>query len=66
VIIEINVRITNEPGDSSQYWGTGGINFSESAQLSGTGFETVSKVFTQCHDLLAVLKAEHANTKAKK
>jgi len=59
VRITINVRIDAEPSDNQQgAWG-GGINFSEDATLQGAGFETVSKVFTNCHELIETLKSTH-------
>lgn len=58
MIIRIDVHIDTEPtdGPSGSY---GNLNFSESKQFSGAGFETVSKIFTRCHELLQVLKHEH-------
>ena len=60
MIVNVNINIQNEPGDSQYYGGSGSLQFAESTQFSGAGFETVSKIFTRCHDLLAVLKQEHA------
>lgn len=58
MIVSVDVRIQNEPGDS-QFGNYGSLSFSEAAQFSGAGFETVSKVFTRCHELLDALKQEH-------
>lgn len=63
--ITVNVRIDAEPNDNQQGIYGGGINFfnfSEDASLVGNGFETVSKVFNRCHELLATLKLEHKPT----
>jgi len=59
--ITIDVRLDTEPGDNQQHmYGT--MNFSENAQLTNAGFETASKVFSRCHDLLAALKIEHSQS----
>jgi hypothetical protein len=58
MIVRVDVRIDAEPSDnpSGSY---GALNFSEQMQFSGAGFGTVSKIFTRCHELLAVMKQEH-------
>jgi len=58
MIVRISVNISAGPEDY-QMGSTGNMNFSEEAALNGSHFETVSKVFTKIHDLIAVLKAEH-------
>lgn len=58
--IYINVRIENEPGDApGAGYGMGSMTFGEDASFIGAGFETVSRVFTRCHELLAALKTDH-------
>jgi hypothetical protein len=59
VIVRIDVRIEAEQSDGPNSYGSG-LNFSESAQLTTAGFETASRVFTRCHELLATLKHEHS------
>ena len=56
--VQIDVRIdsTDNPGSG----GYGNVAFSEIVNLANSDFETVSKVFTRCHELLEVLKAQHA------
>ena len=59
--VTISVRIDSESGDNQlQPYSGGSMNFTQDASFSGAGFSTVSKVFTRCHDLLEVLKIEHA------
>lgn len=61
--ISINVRIETTPGDAPGVgWGQY-ITFQEDVNLNEAGFETVSKVFTRCHDLLETLRSEHEQLK---
>jgi len=62
MIIRVDVRIDNEPGDTQYYSGGNGLSFSESAKFSNANFETVSNVFTRCHALLETLKYEDSIT----
>ena len=61
--IHVDVRIETTPEDSPHsVTGYGNLAFSESAHFENAGFETVSKIFTRCHELLATIKAEHGQT----
>ncbi len=59
MIVRIDVRIESDPNDQQRGMGWGQMNFSEQASLNDSSFETVSKVFTRCHELLSALKEEH-------
>ena len=62
--VQIDVRIdTNDQPGSGGY---GNVAFSETVGLSNADFETVSKVFTRCHELLEVLRAQHATKEEKR
>lgn len=63
MIVRVTVQIENEPNDHYGY-ASGSINFAESAKFDGAGFETVSKIFTRCHELLETMKAEHQKARA--
>ena len=56
MIIRINVFIEGSPGGREGY---GQMQFNEQATIDDASFATVSKVFTRCHELLAVIKEEH-------
>ena len=61
--IHVDVRIETTPEDSQLGGiGYGNLAFSESAHFDNAGFETVSKIFTRCHELLETVKAEHGQT----
>lgn len=62
--IHVDVRIETTPEDSRMSGvGYGNLAFSESAHFEDAGFETVSKIFTRCHELLATIKDEHKAVK---
>jgi hypothetical protein len=56
MIIRINVSIEGTPNGREGY---GNMQFNESTTINDSSFETVSKVFTKCHELLAVITNDH-------
>lgn len=61
--MQIRIMVMINPDPREQSAGSyGNLQFQEEATFQGAGFETISKIFTKCHELLETLKIEHSNS----
>jgi hypothetical protein len=64
MIIRVRVEVQAEPNDQMQ-GSYGNLSFNEEASFTGADFPTISRVFSDMHDLLENVKTQHA-TKGRK
>jgi hypothetical protein len=58
MIVRVRVEVQAEPQDQ-QKGSYGNLSFNEEATLTGANFPAISKVFSDMHNLLEDVKAQH-------